>query len=67
MRRIGEIKWRGTTPYISVALRGEPVGLLQQDDRFWSIHVGPMKIGLLDDYKKTTLRIPVQVSPMSPD
>jgi len=36
-------------------------------ERFWSIHFGPLKIGLLDEYKRTTLRIPVQVSPMSPD
>ena len=53
--------------YLSEALQGEPVGLLQQDERFWSIHFGPLKIGLLDAHRHQVLRVPVEVSPMSLD
>ena len=37
---------RGKRVYLSEALCGEPVGLMPQDDRYWTIHFGPLKIGL---------------------
>ena len=42
VRTNGEIKWRGDTIYVSEALTGEPVGLVPQDDRFWTIRFGPL-------------------------
>lgn len=66
VRSNGEIKWQGGLLYLSEALRGEPVGLVPQDDRFWSLRLGPVQIGLLDAYHRSVLHIPVQVLPMSP-
>jgi hypothetical protein len=66
VRTNGEIRWKGDTIYLSEALRGEPVGLVQQDDRFWAIRFGPLSIGLLDDHARCILHTPTKVSPMSP-
>ncbi len=66
VRTKGEIKWRGDKIYLSEALRGEPVGLLQRDDRYWHISYGPLVIGLLDDHTNIVQRTPIKVLPMSP-
>lgn len=66
VRSNGEIKWKGNTIYLSEALRGEPVGLVQHDDRFWNIRFGPLSIGLLDDHARCILHTPTNVLPMSP-
>ncbi len=66
VRTNGEIKWNGGRVYLSEALCGEPVGLTPQDDRFWTIHFGPLQIGLLDTYDNHTLHTPTLVLPMSP-
>ena len=66
VRSNGEIKWKGATIYLSEALRGEPVGLVQHDDRFWNIRFGPLSIGLLDDHARCILHTPTKVLPMSP-
>lgn len=66
VRTNGEIKWKGQTLYLSEALCGEPVGLIPQDDRFWTIHFGPLQIGLLDSHAHRTLHTPTLVLPMSP-
>jgi len=55
VRTNGEIKWNGGRVYLSEALCGEPVGLMPQDDRYWTIHFGPLQIGLLDSYANRTL------------
>lgn len=47
VRRNGEIKWQGATIYISEALIGEPIGLLEQDDGHWSVSYGPIMLGLI--------------------
>ena len=47
-------------------LRGEPVGLVPRDDRFWAIHFGPLSIGLLDNHTRCILHMPPNVLPMSP-
>ena len=62
----GEIKWHGGRVYLSESLRGEPVGLIPVDDRYWSIQFGPLHIGLLDGYANRTLYTPTIVLPMSP-
>ena len=62
----GEIKWNEERLYLSESLRGEPVGLTQMDERYWSIRFGPLHIGLLDSYANLTLHTPTIVLPMSP-
>ena len=62
----GEIKWKGDTIYLGQALRGEPVGLLPKDDRYWTIRFGPLVIGLLDDRTRSVQHTPTKVLPMSP-
>ena len=52
VRSNGEIKWKGDKIHLSEALTGEPVGLVQQDDRLWTIQFGPLVIGLLDDHAR---------------
>ena len=66
VRSNGEIKWKGDLLYISESLRGEPVGLVQQDERTWSIQFGPLLIGILDDPLRRVDKTPVKVLPMSP-
>ena len=69
MRRVrhnGEIKWKGDRVYVSASLRGEPIGLVQQDDRTWAVRFGPLLIGLPDDQARRIDKIPVHVLPMSP-
>ena len=62
----GEIKWKGERVYVSESLRGEPVGLIPVDERYWSIRFGPLHIGLLNSYANRTLHVPTLVLPMSP-
>ncbi len=64
VRTNGEIKWNGGRVYLSEALCGEPVGLMPHDDRYWTIHFGPLQIGLLDSYVSRTLHTPTLVLPM---
>ena len=66
VRTNGEIKWKGNTIYLSKSLEGEPIGLKQRDDRFWTIYFGPLSIGLLDDHARCILNTPTKVLPMSP-
>ena len=66
VRRNGQIKWKGDLIYLSESLRGEPVGLVQQDERTWSIRFGPLVIGKLDDVSGRVDRTPTKVLPMSP-
>ncbi len=65
VRSNGEVKWQGSKVYLSWALKGEPVGLIPEDDRHLAICFGPLQIGTLDTYTKKVLRTPIQVLPMS--
>src|SRR5690242_18140207 len=47
VRRNGEIKWQGHTIYISAALIGEPVGLLEDADGNWAVWYGPIALGVI--------------------
>jgi len=47
VRHNGEIKWRNQTIYISTALVGEPVGLMDDEDGHWSVHYGPVVLGVI--------------------
>ena len=66
VRNNGQIKWKGGVVYLSESLIGEPVGLVQQDERTWSIRFGPLIIGMLDDVSGRVDRTPTKVLPMSP-
>ena len=66
VRTNGQIKWKGELVYLSVALRGEPVGLVQRDSRYWTILYGPLTIGLLNEHTGQLLHTPTKVLPMCP-
>ena len=66
VRSNGEIKWKGELVFISASLKGEPIGLVQQDERTWSVQFGPLLIGILDDVLRRVDKTPVKVLPMSP-
>jgi putative transposase len=47
VRHNGEIRWHGNTIYISGALIGEPIGLIESEDGGWSVHYGPIALGVI--------------------
>ena len=47
VRHNGEIKWRGATVYISEALIGEPIGLVEDADGSWAALYGPIALGVV--------------------
>lgn len=47
VRHNGEIKWQGNTIYLSSALIGEPVGLMQREDDSFAVHYGPIELGII--------------------
>jgi putative transposase len=46
VRLNGEIKWQGQTIYISEALVGEPVGMVE-DATGWTVKFGPVVLGAI--------------------
>lgn len=66
VRTNGQIKWKGGLVYLSDALKGEPVGLVQQDSRYWTILYGPLSIGLLDEHTDHVLHTPTELLPICP-
>jgi putative transposase len=46
VRHNGEIRWRGNTIYISAALSGEPIGLVESDEG-WQVAFGPLLLGVI--------------------
>ena len=62
VRHNGEIKWRGKTLYINQALAGEVVGLAETDEGSWSVHFGPIHLGLID-HRGERLKRPKQTAP----
>jgi transposase InsO family protein len=47
VRRNGDIKWQGSTIYISEALVGEPVGLTENETG-WTVSYGQILLGTID-------------------
>jgi putative transposase len=47
VRTSGEIKWQGNTIYISAALTGEPIGLIEDADGDWLVCYGPIELGVI--------------------
>ena len=48
VRRNGEIKWNGNLVYITQALAGEAVALIEHDEGLWRVRYGPVELGLID-------------------
>lgn len=44
----GAIRWRGAEIYLSEALIGEPVSLVERQDGDWMVHYGPIELGVID-------------------
>jgi putative transposase len=47
VRHSGEIRWRGSTIYVSEALVGEPIGLIEDEDGNWNVFYGPIALGFI--------------------
>jgi transposase InsO family protein len=47
VRHNGEVRWQGETIYISEALIGEPIGLLEDADGNFSVRYGPILLGII--------------------
>lgn len=47
VRPNGEIRWQGRTIYLSAALPGEPVGLLEAENGDLTVSYGPIVLGLI--------------------
>ena len=61
-----QIRWQGSLIYLSETLRGEPVGLVPHDDRYWTIQYGPVQLGRLDAHTGQVLPTATNVLPLSP-
>jgi putative transposase len=44
----GAIRWRGAEIYLSEVLIGEPVSLVERPDGSWTVHYGPIELGVID-------------------
>ena len=47
VRHNGEIRWHGNRIYISEALIGEPVGLIEDEAGGWRAFYGPIALGVI--------------------
>lgn len=56
VRSSGEIKWRGTTIFVSEALVGEPVGIRQREDGHWLVRFADVPLILIDRSTQKTAR-----------
>jgi len=59
VRHNGEIRWQGSTIYLSAALIGEPVGLIENNDGGWTVCYGPIVLGIIA-HRGDRLRKPKQ-------
>jgi len=54
VRQNGEIKWEGELLFLSEALIGEPVGLIEIDNDRWAVRYGPLELGTVTRAGKFT-------------
>lgn len=62
----GDIKWLGGRVFLSEALIGEPVGIVDTDEGLHTIHYGPIFLGYLDragTFRKGGPRLPKKPEP----
>lgn len=57
VRSNGEIKWQGRRLFLSEALIGEPVGLLEIENDLWRIEFGPVPLALYHTYTQQCVRL----------
>ena len=48
VRSSGEIKWNGSMLFVSEALIGEAVGIVQRDDGHWLVRFADVPLGVID-------------------
>ena len=48
VRPNGAIRWRGAEIYLTEALVGDPVGLVEHQDGGWAVRFGPIELGVID-------------------
>ena len=69
MRRVhnnGDIKWLGGRVFLSEALIGEPIGIVDTEEGIHTIHYGPILLGYLDragTFRKGEPRLPKKPEP----
>jgi len=56
VKRHGEICWKGERIFLSEVLAGEPVGLEQEDERYWRIDFCAVPVAILDDRESEIIR-----------
>ena len=60
----GSIKWGGRVVYVTESLRGEPVGVVEQDERIFAVYYGSMQLGVIDETSGLDCRRAKKVLPM---
>lgn len=61
VRSNGTIKWKGELMFLSEALIGEPVGLVQLSDTVWLVKYGPVELGIMRGRQGFLPRGPAQL------
>lgn len=57
IRGDGSMKWKQGLVFVGEALIGEHVGLELREDGHWLIHLGPMRMGVLNERTRTVLPV----------
>jgi putative transposase len=55
--RSGVIYWKGDVVFLSETLIGEPIGLLPQDDRFYTVYFMTSPIARFDSHRRRILAL----------
>ena len=58
VRRDGSMKWNQGYVFIGEAMAAELVGVNQEEDGHWLVHLGPMRMGVLHERTRTVLPLP---------
>ena len=61
--RSGVFSWKGDVVFLSETLMGEPIGLLPQDDRFYTVYFISSPIARFDSYRRRILALPAVLAP----
>jgi putative transposase len=61
--RRGVFSWKGDVVFLSETLIGEPIGLLPQDDRFYTVYFISSPIARFDSHRRRILALPAVLAP----
>ena len=61
--RSGVFSWKGDVVFLSETLIGEPIGLLPQDDRFYTVYFITSPIARFDSHRRRILALPAALAP----